>query len=36
MTEQEYVQILELKIAELTVYRDTLKEMQKEIDALLA
>jgi hypothetical protein len=35
ITEQEYDTILELKIAELTKYQETLISMKEEIDALL-
>lgn len=35
MTEQQYDQLLELKIQELIKYQDILKEMQEEINAFL-
>ncbi len=35
MTEQQYDEFFELKIQELIKFQDILKEMQKEIDAIL-
>jgi hypothetical protein len=35
MTEQQYDQLLELKIQELINYQDILKKMQEEINAFL-
>ena len=35
MTEQQYDEFFELKIQELIKYQDILKEMQREIDAIL-
>ena len=35
MTEQQYDEFFELKIQELIKFQDILKEMQKEINAIL-